>query len=123
MAKRWQDWASLVAGVWLLISPWVLGFASEATMRWTAIGVGLAVALVAVWALAMPSARYAEWSAVALGAGLFIAPWSLSFTDAASAAWNAWIIGAAVVLLAVWSLLAMTGRLGRAAGRRQRPAH
>ncbi len=121
MTKRWQDLATLVAGVWLLVSPWVLGFSSDATVRWTAVGVGLGVALVAVWALAMPAAHYARWSAAALGAGLFVAPWTLSFTGGA-AAWNAWIIGAAVVVVAVWSLLAMTGRLGTA-GRRQRPAH
>lgn len=122
MTRRWQDWASLVAGVWLLVSPWALGLSSGSTARWTTLGVGAGVALVAIWALALPAAAVAEWSAAALGVGLFAAPWTLSFTADTSAAWNAWILGAAVVLLAVWSLLAMTGRLAGTTGRRHRPA-
>ena len=123
MSGRWQNWAGLVAGVWLLISPWVLGFSTGATERWTTVGVGAAVTLVAVWALAMPAARFAEWSAIALGLGLFLAPWTLSFTQVGAAAWNAWILGAVVAILAAWALLLKTGRVGGPMGRRHRPAH
>ena len=28
-AKRWQDQVILVLGIWLFISPWALGYASD----------------------------------------------------------------------------------------------
>jgi hypothetical protein len=30
MFQRWQVWASLAAGLWIAVSPWVIGFADHA---------------------------------------------------------------------------------------------
>jgi hypothetical protein len=122
MARRWQDWVSLIVGAWLVASPWVLGFSSETTILWTMAGVGAAVVLVAVWALAAPDAQYPEWCNAALGAGLFLAPWTLTFTDEGGASWNAWIFGFLIAALAVWALFDIRIAKGVSAGRR-RPAH
>ena len=39
----WQEWVNLLLGVWLIVSPWLLGFAHTSAMHYS-IGVGLAVA-------------------------------------------------------------------------------
>ena len=47
----WEEWANVVLGVWLVISPWALGFSSLATAMWNAVIVGIVVAVLALWAL------------------------------------------------------------------------
>jgi len=42
----WEEWANLLLGIWLIISPWVLGFAHTRAMHFS-IGVGAAVAFLA----------------------------------------------------------------------------
>ncbi len=49
--KAWEEWASVALGLWLVISPWVLGFSGMATAMWNAMIVGFVVALLALWAL------------------------------------------------------------------------
>src|SRR3974390_2389681 len=39
----WQEWANLLLGIWLIVSPWLLGFAHTRAMHYS-IGVGVAVA-------------------------------------------------------------------------------
>lgn len=43
---QWEEWINLVAGLWVIVSPWVLGFASGAAMQVHVI-VGLIVAVIA----------------------------------------------------------------------------
>jgi hypothetical protein len=47
----WQEWVNVVLGVWLLVSPWVMGFASaeNASALWNHVIVGLAVGGLALW--------------------------------------------------------------------------
>jgi SPW repeat len=43
---NWEEWAALVMGVWLVVSPWVLGFPHAAAMK-IHIAAGLMVAYLA----------------------------------------------------------------------------
>ena len=43
---NWEEWANLLLGIWLIISPWVLGFAHTSAMHFS-IGVGAAVTFLA----------------------------------------------------------------------------
>ena len=43
----WEEWINLLLGAWLFISPWVLGFTSNATISWNAWIVGILIFLVA----------------------------------------------------------------------------
>jgi hypothetical protein len=45
--SNWEEWANLLLGVWLIVSPCVLGFAHTRAMHFS-IGVGAAVAFLAV---------------------------------------------------------------------------
>jgi hypothetical protein len=46
---EWEEWIAAALGVWLIISPWVLGFAAMATALWTHIVLGVVIAALAVW--------------------------------------------------------------------------
>nr|WP_284056976.1 SPW repeat protein [Thermalbibacter longus] len=91
-------------GVWLFLSPWILGTTDDSSNAWNAWLVGLGVAVVALWALAAPTSQLAERINVVLAAWLFVAPWLLGFTDLAEAAWNAWIVRVLVAGLALWAI-------------------
>ena len=41
--KAWEEWTNLVLGVWLIISPWALGFAFNATATINMVMVGIIV--------------------------------------------------------------------------------
>ena len=43
---RWKEWANLLLGLWLIVSPWVLGFAHTRAMHFS-IGIGVVVAFLA----------------------------------------------------------------------------
>jgi SPW repeat len=47
----WQEWANVLFGGWLIISPWVLGFSALSTAMLNAVVVGAVVAALALWAL------------------------------------------------------------------------
>jgi hypothetical protein len=104
---RWEDWTNLLLGLWLFAVPWVFGTTADETSSWNAWIVGSLVALVALWALAVPTSLGAEWSNAVLGGWALVSPFVLGFTDLAEAAWNAGIVGVAVFALAIAALQRM----------------
>jgi hypothetical protein len=44
--SNWEEWVNLLLGVWLIVSPWVLGFTHTRAMHFS-IAVGAAVAFLA----------------------------------------------------------------------------
>jgi hypothetical protein len=44
---NWEEWANLALGIWLVVSPWVLGFTHTSAMHFS-VGVGAAVAFMAI---------------------------------------------------------------------------
>jgi SPW repeat len=45
--SKWEEWANLLLGFWLIVSPWVLGFPHTRAMHFS-IAVGAAVAFLAM---------------------------------------------------------------------------
>ncbi len=43
---KWEEWANLILGIWLIASPWILGFAHSRAMHFS-IGIGLAITFLA----------------------------------------------------------------------------
>ena len=110
--KRWQDWVSLVLGIWLFVSPWLLGFHSSIPRdSWNFFIVGLAFIVFAGFALNMRT-LWEEWVNLALGVWMIISPWLLGYSANAVARDDAVVVGLIVGLLSVWSLLAES-RFGR----------
>ena len=101
--KHWQDPVNLILGIWMIVSPWVLGYSMEATPTWNAVILGILIGVAALFALYRVMA-WEEWGNVVLGVWLLISPWVLSFSSIRSAMSNAVIVGIVVAVLALWAL-------------------
>jgi hypothetical protein len=58
--RAWEEWTEASLGLWLAISPWVLGFAGLQNAMISAVASGVAVLLLALWVL-MTDKDYAGW--------------------------------------------------------------
>ena len=102
MSKRWrrvlphgQDGLNLLLGRWLFAAPWVPRYEHAELAAWHSRGLGLLIAVGALWAL-VRFAPWEEWINAAFGVWLIIAPWLL--------VWNH--VLCLTALLAMWSLMA-----------------
>jgi len=46
---KYLNWIQLVLGLWIFVSPWVLGFSSISTALWSNVIVGALVVIFALW--------------------------------------------------------------------------
>jgi SPW repeat-containing protein len=99
--QHWQDAASMLVGVWLVLSSFVLGLTGSAV--WITIALGLGVVLFAVEAFIIPS-YLEEWGEMLLGLALVLAPWTIGY-DSVSATISSVLSGIAVFLFGAWELI------------------
>jgi hypothetical protein len=111
----------LLAGLWLIISPFVLGYwdlgqvtktiESQATNN--DLIVGFTIAAIAAIRLAnayrvggyeLPT-MWLSWLSALLGLWLIVSPFILGFTGLTTAFWNNIILGIIVAVLGVWNAL------------------
>ena len=118
--KHWQDPVNAVLGIWLVLSPWILGFQAEQTPMMNAVIVGVALAAAALGAVFVPRA-WEEWTEVVLGLWLVVSPWVLGFASNTVAVRNAVVAGVAITVLALWTLA--TDKDYGASWARDRTAH
>jgi len=50
-ARPWEEWINLIAGVWVFVSPWVLGYSTATIVLWNSLIVGALVFILAIWDL------------------------------------------------------------------------
>jgi hypothetical protein len=81
--KHWQDPLSAVAGVAILVSPWLAGYAMVQPAVANAVIVGAILFTVAV-AAAVIGRPWVECGIVGLGAWMLASPFALSLVDVAS---------------------------------------
>jgi hypothetical protein len=95
---------NVIAGIWLIISPWVLGYTGPDAM-WNPIVFG---AIVGILALARAAGAYRAVGLsmlnMAIGVWLFISAFWLAQSSQAS--WNVGVMGVVVFVLAAWSVAA-----------------
>jgi hypothetical protein len=108
---RWQDWASFALGLWLAVSPWVLGYSHQEAATANAAFMGLALALGSHFEISFDE-RSAEWFNMAAGLWLVLAPFLLGFSAQADVAANSIAVGAAALALAS-SALSLEKELGK----------
>ncbi len=101
--KHWQDPLSAVLGLWLLVSPWVLGFAEQTTPTVNAVVFGIALIATAIGATFVPRA-WEEWTEGAIGVWLLVSPWALAFEAMRNPMMSTVATGIAVLVLALWVL-------------------
>lgn len=100
--QRWQDWVSLILGIWLFISPFI-GLGVTENAAWNSWIFGAVIAVMSAWALASPE-RWEEWVNLVVGVWVFIAPFVLGFTTQDGAMWNHLIVGIVVAGDAIWAM-------------------
>ncbi len=47
--REWEEWVSVLAGIWVAASPWILGFAAITFATWVHVVLGLLVVAAAAW--------------------------------------------------------------------------
>lgn len=106
---RWEDWANLILGAWLIIAPFTgLGGTSDIA-AWNSYVAGTAVAIFALAALVRPQ-LWEEWLNLVVGAWLVIAPFALGFTDQYGVMWNQIVVGLAIAGVALWAVAQWSGQ-------------
>jgi uncharacterized membrane protein len=113
MAKwnRWQDWANVVLGVVLFITPFIFGATGNTAAAWTAYVGGVLLVIVGLFDLGYPDNQAGEWAEGVVGVLVFISPWVLGFSAMTMMAWSAWIIGVLSVALTASVLFAGQQRM------------
>lgn len=92
---HWQDWASFALGLWLAVSPWVLGYSHTEAATANAAFLGLAIALGSHFEVSFDE-RGMEWFNMAAGLWLVLAPFLLGFGGEALATVNSIAVGTLV---------------------------
>lgn len=104
---QWTSGTNLVAGIWMILAPFLLGYAAITAAVWNDVIIGLAVAVLAGTRLAKPLEREgASWTNLVLGLWLIAAPFALGYAATAAALWNDIVIGVVVAALGAWSAVA-----------------
>ncbi len=99
---RWQDWAAVVLGAYLVLATlWtVTGGGAMSVM----IVLGALLVISGAWSLAMPDSMTSEYAHMFLGVLLFISPWVLGYTALMGASWTSWVIGVLAVVIGAAAL-------------------
>lgn len=59
--RAWEEWTECALGIWMIVSPWVLGFSAVYNATASAAVAGFAVAVLAIWTLATDRDYNAWW--------------------------------------------------------------
>ena len=97
--KHWQAPAATLLGLWLAVSPWVVGPTGGTVLRAGCAALGLALAASAAVMADATKAAWGAWLTVVFGLAAAVSPWLLGFADQSGAATNALGIGIVAALL------------------------
>ncbi|HEX7327533.1 MAG TPA: SPW repeat protein [Casimicrobiaceae bacterium] len=101
--QRWQDWINLLLGIWLFISPWVVGFeGTQMAASWNAWILGVAIVVFSAIAVSMPQV-WEEIINLLLGIWMVISSWVIGATSRPVET-NAVIVGLLVILFAILAM-------------------
>jgi hypothetical protein len=84
---------NMALGAWLIISPFVLGFAHHSIPEWNNIGVGIAILVVALLGVPWLDAVLAVWT---MGSSF-----TLGFADLPQLVWNNLIVGVVALFIGI----------------------
>ena len=102
---RWQDFATLALGIWIALSPWILGFFDDLPLAtWNALALGALIVIVAALDIDTP-ARWQAAASIVLGVWAATSPLTLGFAAQREATAGMFAAGVAVVVLGTWTLV------------------
>lgn len=100
---------NILAGIWLVIAPFLLGYSDFPEPTWNDILVGVAVIIIAGVKMSKPlSAAGISWVNVILGVWLILAPFVLQY-EPRNAMWNDIVLGCIIAIFGIWSAVAARG--------------
>lgn len=102
--KHWQDLVNALLGVFLILSPWALGFQDTMAAMVNAVVIGVALIAAALGAIFVPRA-WEEWTEGVLGLWMVVSPWALGFSMHRDAMLAAVVTGIVIAALALWTLM------------------
>ena len=122
------NWLIVLAGVWLIIAPFIRGFSGTA-LSLNDVITGIIIAFISLIAIGMPEeGTWLNWVSAILGVWIFVTPFFMMSLGNAGL-WNNLIIGLITVALGVWgaattssSSSATTTRPARAPSGRRTPS-
>jgi FtsH-binding integral membrane protein len=109
--KEWQDWVSVLLGIWICVSPSALYFTGDSTATHIALYVGFFMIAAEVFTLS-PLGVLEEFIDVALGAWLLVSVWLFGISTPA-ARFDMIVSGFAVLLFSfyeIWDSRRASGR-------------
>jgi len=104
MMVRWQDWANVLLGCWLVVSPDQLGYSLNAAASGNAFGLGAVLVIFNLISACRLVEKGQEIFNIVLGIWLLLSPFALGFEPEREATINAMTVGALVAVLAVWQM-------------------
>ena len=103
---KWEDWAGVVLGVWLLVSPWILGYSEHFAATANAVLLGIVLASEELMHLGRHEDAE-EWVDVIAGLWLVVSPAALGFGALAAPLINTVAVGLLAIMFAAWALSPM----------------
>ncbi|MRR12078.1 hypothetical protein EG835_06325, partial [bacterium] len=101
---RWASAGNALAGLWLILAPFVLSFEGVEIAQWNHVIVGSAVLVLAAIRAFDPDERESmSWMNVVLGLWMIVSPFLLGYANVNDAQTNSLITGVIVLALAVFS--------------------
>ena len=104
MNIRWQDWASVLLGCWLVISPWEIGYTLDNAAWENACGVGAVLVVFNLISACRLLDQGQEIFNILLGFWLILSPYSLGFAADREPTIIAITVGVMIVGLAFWQI-------------------
>jgi hypothetical protein len=101
---------NLLAGIWLIISPWVVGFTATPVAVWNTVILGIVILVLAAARLGSVGTTGLSWINLLLGIWLIISPFVLNFGASVLGMRNDVIVGILVVLFSLWAVATTAGR-------------
>lgn len=86
-------------GIWLIISPYILGYQTSQA-KWQSVVAGILVAILAAVRYFSPTQVWASWVNAVIGLWMIIAPFATDY-QATSSYWNQVIFGILILLVSL----------------------
>lgn len=101
--SRFLSSVSLLLGLWLLLSPGILGYQSfEATAQQVIIG--MIITFVAGVRLSLPHIHWPSWINVIMSLELIVIPLNVGVINGGAMHWNTTVIGFILLAISVWGV-------------------
>ena len=102
-SKRWQDGAILLLGIWLFVSPWVLGYPNDSPPALNAFIAGAIIAALAAFDL-YKTYVWAVLVNVVVGAWVAASPWFIGVVGDRAMSTSMLVVGIATIVLGLWEM-------------------